>query len=44
MAAWIKEQVCRYTMLALKAEQRRLLAYRWRRGPVRPLVAVEAAP
>lgn len=44
VAAWIKEQVCRYTMLALKAEQRRLLAYRWQRGPVRPLVAVEAAP
>ncbi|MCY0988885.1 FAD-dependent oxidoreductase [Nannocystis sp. ILAH1] len=43
VAAWIKERVCQYTVLALRAEQRRLLAYRWQRGPARPLVAVEAA-
>lgn len=42
VAAWIKERVCRYTVFALRAEQRRLMAYRWQHGAVRPLVAVEA--
>ncbi|WAS94385.1 NAD(P)/FAD-dependent oxidoreductase [Nannocystis punicea] len=42
VGAWLKERVCRYTVMALRAEQRRLLAYRWKRGPSRSLVAVEA--
>jgi NADH dehydrogenase len=41
LAAWVKERVCRYTVLALRAEQRGLLAYRWQRGPARQLAAAE---
>lgn len=43
VAAWVKEQVCRATVLALRSEQHDLLAYRWQQGPARPLMAVEAA-
>lgn len=42
LAAWLKEQVCRYTIFALHAERRGLLAYRWRR-PRPALAAAEVA-
>lgn len=41
LAAFIKEQVCRYTVLALKSEQRGLVAYRWKHGRARALVPAE---
>lgn len=44
LGAWLKEQVCRFTVLALRGEQRGLLAYRWRKPPRRsPAVAEVAA-
>lgn len=42
LAAWLKEQACRYTIFALHAERRGLLAYRWRR-PKLELAAAEVA-
>lgn len=44
LAAFVKEQVCRYTVGMLRAEQRGLLAYRWKRGRARALVTAEVTP
>lgn len=39
LGAWVKEQVCRFTVLSLRAEQKGLFAYRWRRASRRALPA-----
>lgn len=43
VAAWLKEQVCRYTVFSLHAERRGLLAYRWRRPRRVAAAATEVA-
>jgi NADH dehydrogenase FAD-containing subunit len=44
LAAWLKEQVCRYTVWSLHAERRGLWGYRWRRsGPTQPAATEVAA-
>jgi NADH dehydrogenase FAD-containing subunit len=42
-AAWLKEQICRYTVFALHAERRGLMAYRWRKPRRVALPAAEVA-
>lgn len=44
VAAWVKERVCRYTMLMLRAEQRGLWAYRWLKRRPQPLMIAEVTP
>lgn len=34
-AAWVKEQICRFTVTALKMERRRPGTYMWAKGPAR---------
>lgn len=43
LAAWLKEQLCRTTIFALRAEQRGWLAYRWRKPSSAPALAEVAA-